>query len=139
MRKKLAFLSVLIILVVALMGCAAKYNILFGVADWQHKNHLALQDRYDRADAEEKAYLEANVNPYMNIMKWAVIGFRAVDEENDIKLADAIERIVEIGAKVKYDPERLIVALRQKDLDTIEYEVVVLKNIILDKLGIVPS
>lgn len=119
-----------------LTACASKYHMMYGVADWQQKNALSLQSRYDNADDEEKAFLEKNVNPYMNILKYSIIGMNAMDIQDDVKLSAQIEKILKVAVKVEYNPERLIQALRTKNYDILEIEVIILKNMILDRLKI---
>ena len=67
MKAKVIIVSLLML--VFLFGCAgSKYKIMYGVADWYYTNHVTLQSQYDSATEEEKAFLRANVNPYMNML-----------------------------------------------------------------------
>ena len=132
------WLFIIPLLLVLVVGCATfdKYHVLNTVADWEHKNHLSLQARYDAATPEEQEWLRENVNPYMNVLQQAIIGYRAIDADNDIELAGAIKEITRIAVRVEYDPARLIVALRAKDYGVIEVEVVILKDLIIKKIGL---
>jgi len=139
MNKKVLTRAILVILmVVFIASCATwgKYHALYMAADWEHKNHLALKAKYDAATLEEQEWLKENVNPYMNVLQQAIIGVRAVDADNDIELAEAIGAITKIAVKIEYDPSRLIQALRAKNYDVIEVEVIILKDLIKQRIGL---
>jgi hypothetical protein len=136
--RQIRKLSIIIMLLAILwtMGCAAnKYQIMYGVADWYYTNHITLQAQYDNATDEQKVWLRKNMNPYMNMMQQAVIAMGAIDAQNDLKLSACITEIGRIATGVKYDVSRLVVALRLKDWDTMETEVLALKSVIIQKLS----
>lgn len=131
-------LAVVLAVLVLSNGCAltGKYKALYGVADWVEINHMSLQDRYAAATDEEKAYLYKHVNPYMNVLKHATVGLAAMDQENDVKLAEeitAIQKEVTAGA-LDYNPLGLITALRNKDYTALELEVLRLQRLIREYL-----
>jgi hypothetical protein len=133
-----AALAIALGAILVLSGCAftGKYKQLYMLADWVEINHQSLQARYEAATDEEKAYLYQNVNPFMNIAKHAVVGLGAMDREDDVKLAaeiTAIEKEVTAG-KLDYDPYNLIWALRTKDYNALELEILALKRLIVAQL-----
>ena len=128
---------ILVVLLIFMVGCATfgKYHVLYTIADWEHKNHLALQAKYDAATPEEQEWLRENVNPFMNVLQQVIVGYRAIDVDNDIELAEAIGEITGIAFKIDYDPTRLVDALRAKNYSVIEVEAIILKDIIIQRIA----
>lgn len=120
-----------------LSGCAWKYRALNTTAEWTNKNFDKFEELYPKADEGEQAWMRANIAPYLNILKHAVIALGAIEEDNDVELAHEIHKIVKIATNVNLSVHGLEYGLKSKDRKIIKRELVDLKNFTQMRMGIV--
>jgi hypothetical protein len=117
-------------------GCAGgKYQTMYGLTNWYYLNHKTIESQYANADAETKAWYEEKVNPYMNVFKQAIIGMDAIDRGDNVKAAACASKITLMATGIAYDASKLAEAIVNKDYDAMLAEMLVLKNIIIQKLS----
>ena len=133
-RERILIIGVVLIFALSL-GCATLQGkrAILGVADWYVTNHELLAVEYTNSSAEHMQWLWENVLPYMNVMKYGIIGLDAVNEDNSENLSFAINGLNKWSIKVDYDCKNLIIAIENKDYDAIERECLALKNLIIMK------
>lgn len=137
MRRIRVPIGVVVLLVMALMfGCGtSKYKTMYGISDWYYTNHITLESQYASSTPEQQAWLRKNVNPYMNIMRQLVIAMKAIDEKNEVKVAQCISEIMRHATGITYDVSRMVQAIKDKDYDTLFSESLALKSFIINKLS----
>lgn len=137
MRRKTRDIAAIFIMVllIFMVGCATltQKRVTLGLADWYVTNHTMLKAEMVTATEEHKEFLMKKVLPYMDLMKYGVVGMDAVDEKNIENMAFAARGLLRHGAKFDYDPTTLIAAIKAEDYDTIQAELLVLKNLIIVK------
>ena len=126
----------LIIICLAFVSCAGnKYQTMYGITSWTYMNHVSLQAQYDTATPEEQEWFKKNVNPYMNMLKQAVLAMDAIENDNVIKASGCATKITEIALGIKYDATKLTQAILNKDYNTLLAEALVLKTLIINKIS----
>jgi len=127
---------VIVLVMFMMVGCAAfdlqKERTVLGLADWYVTNHGMLKAEYMNATPTHQLWLWENVLPYMNLMKYAIVGANGVLEENADDIAFAADGILQF-VQFDYKTGALIQAIEAKDYDAIQREVLVLKNLIIVK------
>jgi len=125
----------MVVLMVGLVGCgASKYRTMYGISDWYYTNHITLEAQYAQSTPDQQAWQKKNINPYMNIMRQAVIAMAAIDKGDAVKASLCASEILKIATGIQYNPTRLVTAIQAKDYDTLFAESLVLKDFIILKL-----
>lgn len=135
MKRKLVMGMVSLVLLASLLGCgASKYKTMYGISDWYYTNHITLEAQYNASTPENQAWLRKNVNPYMNIMRQAVIGMSAFESGDNAKLSQCVTEIIKASTGIQYDTSRIVAAIKLKDYDALLAESLALKTFIVQKL-----
>jgi hypothetical protein len=128
------YLAVLCVILLVSVGCATKWHALTGFAIWQKNNIASYNALIDDPDLpyEEKAWLDENVGPYINIFTHALKAIAAYERDDDVGVANHIRKMFEWATNIDYDPTNLAKALRgdELDQDTIEFELDLIKVMI---------